>query len=599
MSRFFAALFLFIVVHIFLLFPAISKAQTQPEFAFEKQIQLDLSVDDISYTIKFSDLNIEGGNASQNEIFAAIDAGDEAQLRKILNAASILVPLIEIEVGITADESRLNNKVRFENLSFRQVKNGIAQTATIKEYRESQSHFLGRDDPIDPIRVAYHDVSFAQFDILAALLEKQLITQQHSNILPLLYAALHVERVEVSGMEFGCTAQNVVATNIVAKNNKIPGDVAAALLAHDASEENPELNPDASTTKLIYEALFQEVAGTQFDAYSAQSANCTSGFGGLLSIQIDQIVADKAADGRLGNFTLRDIFLDGEEYGGGVFSLGELTLKPMDFKHVIENLQNIEDFTFEDLANDSSFLTPQMDGIAAKKLHLSSPRWGYLNGSADLTLGAHRNEVPTKIQLSLSDMMLGVHPDTFSNNAFHGLLEKFFNFRVANINLDMVWQEDQQLVQVNEISVDVSPGINVQLNAQLSGADSILFSGNAAAAAMSAITLKLDRFEVKSSIDENAFMYSEGTENRSLTQQELELSAAQAIALYSDVLAEHFTAEQMTAQMKSFVEGKSELQLIARAKKASVPVGLIQFIIKDPTLFAQYFEVEKLNFISL
>jgi len=612
MSRFFAALFLFIVVHILLLFPAISKAQTQPEFAFEKQIQLELPLDEISYTIKFSDLNIEGGNATQDEIFAAIDAGDTAQLRQVLNADSIDIEHIQIDVRLAADGYVTLNQVDFEQVQLNQLVEGLAESAKVATYRESVSSFSGMDDVASDDRNSSFDVEFQNLDLIGFFLEKGMFTESAEPEVNLFDQA-KVAKFRFRSVDANCEGQNVIMEGPVSpKITDVPGDVTVAFLSHGVEDEEYLYSDQFSS--LVIDASISEFLMMNFRSLTAEETVCnTSEEIGLATISVGAIALGAVANGRFDDTLINDLVIDNGPYSDSGISLDRVRFGTLDINPAIERISTLTDVDWAELLISQPYIfMPEFSGFEV--VNFQTREAGEIVsriGKFAVALGDYFQAKPTRVRAEIFDFKrrLGGESDNFDMESDDPMSV------LRNISLgvvvDLGWDKTSEQLHLNEFSLLGDPMMDFTFTAQFEGATELLFSDVPEVIITSLLTLKLDQVSLTVTTDGELYELFQGVgtsrrlpsdpvedhqEDTDAQFDELKIAMDRYTEVFSNYVFPDLKEDELEAILEDIAAGERDLSIKIAAKNNAVPVPMLQFLVKDIDQLKRYFEVKDVNY---
>jgi hypothetical protein len=582
------------------LFPAISKAQTQPEFAFEKQIQLELPLDEISYTIKFSDLNIEGGNATQDEIFAAIDAGDTAQLRQVLNADSIDIEHIQIDVRLAADGYVTLNQVDFEQVQLNQLVEGRTESAKVATYRESVSSFSGMDDVASDDRNSSFDVEFQNLDLIGFFLEKGMFTnsaEADAN----LFDQAKVAKFRFRSVDANCEGQNVIMEGPVSpKITDVPGDVTVAFLSHGVEDETYVYSDQFAPT--VVDATIAEFITMNFQGLGAEKINCTTSEElGLATVSIGSIILGAAGEGQFNDTLINDLVIDSGPYTDFAFSLEKLRFGALDINPPIERLYDLEDVDWLELATTQPHVfMPEFSGF--ELVNFESREAGELVGRIGkfaMQLGNYFKAKPTKVRAEISEIeKLG---ERFGSTG-EDTGEMPLIVQSAGAIIDFEWDQVEERLSINELSIVTEPRSSLRIAAQFEGAGELLFADVPEVVLTSILTLKLDQVELNISTDGGlwqAAMALAEEQNSDLSEEAGESDAGpfgEYVEIFEAFVFPGLSKVQTSEIQDQIAAGERDLSVKIAAKNNAVPVPMLQFLVKDIEQLKRHFEVKDVNY---
>ncbi|WP_424983177.1 hypothetical protein [Maritalea sp. S77] len=612
MIRFFAALFLFIVVHLLLLFPVISKAQTPTEFAYEKDIQLDLPVDDVRYTIKISDLKIAGSAITQEEIFAALDAGDVAQIRQLLNADSIDIEHIQIDVRLAADGYVTLNQVDFEQVQLNQLVEGRAESAKVITYRESVSSFSGMDDVASDDRNSSFDVEFQNLDLIGFFLEKGMFTES-ADADANLFDQAKVAKFRFSSVDANCEGENVIMEGPVSpKITDVPGDVTVAFLSHGVEDEEYLYSDQFSS--LVIDATISEFLTMNFRSLTAEETVCnTSEEIGLATISVGSIALGTVVDGRFDDVLINDLVIDNGPYSNSGISLDRVRFGTLDINPAIERISALTDVDWAELLVSQPYIfMPEFSGFEV--INFQTREAGEIVsrvGKFAVALGDYFQAKPTRVRAEIFDFKrrLGGESDNFDLEPDDPIS------MLKNISLgvvvDLGWLKTSEQLHINEFSLLGDPMMDFTFTAQFEGATELLFSDVPEVIITSLLTLKLDQVSLNVATDGELYELFQDVaasmnlpsdpeedqqEDTDAETDELEIAMERYSETFSNYIFPDLTEDELEAILEDIAAGERDLSVKIAAKNNAVPVPMLQFLVKDIEQLKRYFEVKDVNY---
>ncbi|OYW97611.1 MAG: hypothetical protein B7Z15_22960, partial [Rhizobiales bacterium 32-66-8] len=281
--------------------------------------------------------------------------------------------------------------------------------------------------------------------------------------------------------------------------------------------------------------------------------------------------------------------------GDGAISLGSATFKEMDLSGPIAAIEGAPEAIDEAwfVANARS-LIPAFEGFAFADVAVDIPdpetEGGRIVGSVgafDLTLGAYFNGIPTDILTTASNIVVDL-PANSPDPQLQQLLALGVTSIDAGFTIDASWNEAENAIAVDEISVTGANLATLVLAGTIANATEALFATDenammAAAMGVAIASLKLDVTDAGLS---DIILASVAAEQGSDAATMRPVFAGLAEGTIVGLLAGAADAQKVGGAVSAFVSGKAKQLTIELTAKQAPGLGLMDFMAaeSDPTV---------------
>ena len=541
------------------------------------------SASDISVeipTIDAVDSNVD--EATLRAIFSG-SVVDNAGALAGLTATSITIPEITL-LATTTIEGEVNEAtVTFSDLVLSDVADGTAASVSLAGMSL---------DAGDNGSAEFGALTASSFNIGGVLGLYGLVDAAGQTELETIYTDFSFEGGTFEAPEVSCTMGTMTAAEFKARPlNYSFGEIMALAESLEAQEDDP-------SPELIGAALRMYV--DLFTAFESSPAE----FGGFDCSGVDD-------EGRPLTFSIAGMSMGGmrpglypaismdgldvEVEGDGSIQVGNITIKEMDLSAPIAAIQGAPDAIDEAwFTANARALIPAFAGFSFSDVAVDVPdpeadgeRIKASIGAFDLSLAEYLNGIPTDILTTASNIFIEL-PEDSEDEQLQQLLALGVTSIDAGFTIDASWNEADNTIAVDEVSVTGADLATVKLAGTIANATEALFGIDenemlAAAMGVAISQLKLDvTDEGLSDIILTSVAAEQGSDPATMRPVFAGLAEGTVVGL----LAGAAEAQKVGAALNAFVSGKAKYLTIEMTAKEPPGLGVADFLAaeSDPTV---------------
>lgn len=558
------------------------KTKTKPEVQAQATAGVT-STSDVTVeipTIEAVDSNLD--EATLRSIFSG-EIVDNADALAGLTATSITIPQIVIDAATTIDGTTSNTQVTFTDLVLSDVAEGIAASVSLAG--------MSVDGGVEGTG-EFGALSAGNFDIGGMLGFYGLVDGGGQTELETVYTDFSFEGGTFTSPEVECAIGPMTSAEFKARPlNYTFGEMMALAERMNAEKDDPSPQTIGATLRMYADLL------TAFESSPVE-------FGGFDCSGTDE-------DGKPLDFTIASMTMGGMSpgiypaisaggidivvEGDGAVSIGNISIKSMDLSGPIAVIQGapdaLDDAWFE--ANARS-LIPAFEGFSFSDVAVDVPdpetEGGRIKasvGTFDLSLGSYLNGIPTDLLTTATNVVFDLPEDT-ADEQLQLLMSLGVNSIDAGFTLDAAWNEAEDTISVNEVSVTGADLATVILTGTIANATEALFSTDenqsmAAAMAVAIASLKVDITDAGLS---DLILTIAAAEQGASAETMRPVFAGLAEGTVIGMLAGAAEAQKVGAAISSFVSGKAKNLTIEMTAKEAPGLGMMDFMLAedDPTV---------------
>jgi len=522
-------------------------------------------------TIDAIDSNLE--EATLRDIFSG-NIVDNADALAGLTATSITIPEI-IVTGSTTIEGETNNAtVTFSDLVLSDITDGVAASVSLT----GMSLDAGEDGSGE-----FGMLSASGLDIGGVLGMYGLVDAAGQTELRTIYTDFSFEGGSFEADDVSCTMGGMTAAEFKARPLSF-SLVEMMALAESLEEQGDDPSPELLSRALhMYAEVFTafESAPAEFAGFDCSG---TDDEGRALTFSVANMSMDGMSPGFYPAIAVDGIDITVE--GDGTVQVGNITFKEMDLSGPIAVLASAPARVDEDWFIDNARgLIPAFAGFAFSDVVFDVPdpdtgeRINASIGAFDLSLGRYINGIPSDVQTTASNIVVDLPEDT-SDEQIQQLIALGITSIDAGFTFDASWNEAEDTISINDISVTGADLATVKLAGTVANATEALFAvdeNEALAAAMDiAISqLKLDVTEAGLS---DIILASVAAEQGSDPATMRPVFAGLAQGTIVGMLAGTAEAQKVGAAINAFVSGKAKYLTIELTAKEEPGLSMTDFM---------------------
>ena len=531
-------------------------------------------------TIDATDSNVD------DETLLAIFSGnitDNADALAGLTATSISIPEITLEATTTMDGEVRHSTVTFSDLLLSDVTDGSAASVSLTGMSV---------DAGDAGSAEFGAISASSFNIGGVLGLYGLVDAGGQTELETIYTDFTFEGGTFESPDISCNMGSMSAAEFKARplNHSLTEMIALAEQLETADDQEP--SPEVIGAALrMYADMF-----TAFETSPAEFAgfDCagTDEEGRALSFTVAGMSMGGMSPGIYPSITVDG--LDVTVEGDGSVQMGNFTMKAIDLSGPIAAIlaapKAIDESWF--VANARA-LIPAFGGFSVSDIAVDVPdmenpdaRINASIGAFDLSLAQYFNGIPTDVQLSASDLVLDVPPDS-KDEEFAQLAALGITSINTGFALDASWNEADNTIAIDELSLTGVDLATIALTGTITNATEALFGvdEDVAMAAAMGVAVKQLNLDITDAGLADIILARVAADQGSdaATMRPVYASLAQGSIL--GLLAGAAEAQQVGSAFNAFISGTAKHLSIGLTAKEEPGLGVMDFMAaeSDPT----------------
>lgn len=506
---------------------------------------------------------------------------DNADALAGLSATSITIPEIAINATTTVDGETQTATITFTDLVLSDVTDGTAASVALS----GMSLDAGEDGGGE-----FGAFAANNFDIAGLLGLYGLVDGGGQTELETIYTDFSFEGGTFDAPEISCTMGAMTAAEFKAR--PLGYDFAEVMGMLEGIESSNEPSPEAIGTLMrIYADIFTayETSSASFDGFECDGLDDA---GRPIHFAIAGMTMGAMTPGIYPQISMDGLDITVE--GDGTFQVGNVTIKEMDLSSTIATLQSAPGVVDEAwLEANWRGLIPAFAGFSLQDILVDVPdpensdaRIAATIGTYDLTLGGWFNGVPTALNNSATNIVFDL-PEDSDDEQVRQLIDLGLGTIDMGFVVDLAWNEAEDTIAVNEISVTGADLATAALSGTIVNATEALFSLEEeptmmAAMAVAIRSLKLDITDAGlSDIILARVAADEGSDAATLRPVYAGLAEGTIIGM----LAGAAEAQKVGSAVSDFISGKAKSLTIELTAKQPEGLGMMDFMAaeQDPT----------------
>lgn len=498
-----------------------------------------------------------------------------------LTATSITIPEITLLTTTTVDGEPKEATVTFSDLVLSDVADGIAGSVALS----GMAADAGDEGTGD-----FGAFSASNFDIGGVLGLYGLVDGSDQTELETIYTDFNFEGGSFAAEDIACTMGPMTVGELKARPLKTSFAEMVALVETLDADEDPS-PAQISQIVRMYADFFTafESSPSQFGGF-----DCTGEEDGKpMSFSIAGMSMGAMSPG-----VYPSVSMDGFDVtveGDGTFQVGNITIKQMDLSGPIAAIENapaeLDEAWFE--ANART-LIPAFEGFSLSGLVFDIPdpdadgeRISANIGSFDLTLSDYLNGIPTAVRNTADNIVIDL-----PENSDDETLQQFLAMGLTSVDtsyvIDSAWNEAEDTIVVNEISMTGADLGKIVLTGLLTNATENLFSLNENQALAAAMGIGVRSVKLDMSDDGLADMLVQiaAAEDGSDPATIRPVFAGLAEGTIVGMLAGAADAQKVGGAVSAFIAGTARNLSIELTSKEPAGLGIFDFMAAedDPTI---------------
>jgi len=507
---------------------------------------------------------------------------ENADALATLDATSITIPEIVLNVRSTSGDRQLETAMTFSNLALENVVDGVAASIDlggIAMQSEEASFTFG-------------PLSAANFDIGGMLGVYGLVDAGGQTELQPIYSDFRAQGGMLEAEDVSCAIGGASGAEFKARPLKT-SFVEMIAIAQTLEDEGETPDP-ATMGKILrmYADIFTafETSEITFGGFECEG---TDDEGRPMTMAVDGMTMAGMVPGIYPALSVDGFRIDVE--GDGNFALDNFTFKQMDLSTVIATLQNAPDAVDEAwLEANIRGLIPAMEGLSLAGLDIDIPdpdtedgRIKATIGAFDLSLGAYRNGIPTDLDTSAAHIVVDLPTDS-SDEQIQQLLALGITDVDAGFRVAAAWNEAEQAIDVEEVSLSGVDLATVLLAGRIANATEALFATDPDTALMASMGMAVKSLDLTvtdaglADLVITAVSAGQGVDPATLRPVYAGLAEGTVIGM----LAGAADAANLGKAINAFVAGTAKTLNIGIVAKTDPGLGMADFAAAedDPTL---------------
>lgn len=527
------------------------------------------------------------------------DIKDNADALAGLTAKSIIIPQVKLVYSVEVDGEATDNEFLFKNIVLSNVKNGVAQTASMEAVSGNFPANKNADMDV-PLVFDLGQSTITQFNIGALLNAYGLITPANNEMVQV-YQDYVVAGGTLDAGPVHCDIGKYRSGAYRARAMKVSYPELMALATEMEASNEP--SPEQIVTLLDFYAdmLYAfESEPVTFDGIKCAGEDKGTKFNFTLG---------KTTMGAMGNgiypeFSVNDILvkIDGEQ--SGEVKLDNFTFKSIDFNPTIEAYDQIEDITAlneEWFKENFRTFIPSFGGLSFSGFAADVPdeenggRIDVKVDNFDVSLGEYINGIPSQISLVATGAAADL-PESSKDKGVQQLIAAGIKRLDAGYELTLGWDADTETIKVERLMVTADQLGTMDVTGLLVGAAEELFAADPQTAMIAAMGLGIKEIDVK--LDNKGFLDLALAQAAAEQGAPVEAFQTQISAMSQGMIVGFLggvdQAVALGESVSGFLGGDAENLDISIRSKSESGVGMPQIMAlqADPTQLLEIVDIE-------
>jgi len=444
----------------------------QPALAEKVKTKTRPAAPAVSYSVSVPSVSAVESSLTDAAIAEILrgNVADNAEALAALDARSIDVPEVTVEITTSQDGTTEKATLTFTDLHLDNVEDGIADSVTL-----GGSRLAGDEASAD-----FGAMTAANIDIGGILGFYGLVDGGNQTELRTIYTDFSMDGGSLSAEDVSCTIGAASVGEVKARPLEMGlGDMMALASTLEDDPDNPDPAVIGQVLRMYADILTAlETSEMTFDGFSCDGADDE---GRPMTFAVDGMTLAGFKPGFYPAFSMDGLAVDVE--GDGSMQLDNFTFKQMDLSNTIAKLEQAPEMVDEAwLEANARALVPAFEGLSFSGLAIDIPdpddedqRIKADIGGFDLTLGHYINGIPSAIDTSASNIQVALPPDS-DDEQIQQLLALGITDIDAGFRFAAAWNADSQSIDIEEASLDGAGLASIVLAGRIANATEALFS---------------------------------------------------------------------------------------------------------------------------
>jgi len=577
-----------------------STAYAQDSTAAPSTQSATITSSSMKYSLEVGNIDAVDSNVDAQTIHDVISGklAENANALAGLTAKSIFIPEIKLIYTIEVDGSSSDSVFVFKNIALTNVKDGVAQTASMEAVTGSfsPSKAAEMDQPID---IAFGQSTLTQFNLGAMLNAYGLITPKSDQMVRV-YQDYIVAGGTLDAGPVHCDIGKYQSGEYRARAMKVSYPELMALATELEASGDPSPEQMIKMADFYADMLYSfESEPIVFDGLKCAGTQDGSSF----DISLGKMEMGKMGNGIYPSLSANDIAVKVTGKESVDFKLGNFTFKEIDFNPTVDAYNKIEDISLVDKdwfeANFRTFI-PAFAGLSMSNLYADVPnedsgdRVVVEVEDFDVSLANYVNGIPADISLKAT----GVQADIPEDPSEDGLKQlRAMGIERLNVGYEMTlnWDEAAQAIDIVRLMATGEKLGTIDISGYLVGATKELFATDPQMAMIAAMGLGVKELDIE--LDNQGFL------DIALAQAAAEQGApveafqtqisAMANGMIVGLLGGVDQAVDLGGAVSSFIGGDASFVGISVTAKSETGLGMPQIMAlqADPTKVLDYVDI--------
>jgi hypothetical protein len=560
------------------------KSKTKGEPAVEAPAETPAVASAAEFSVEIPTIDAVDSNVDDETLRAIFngDVIDNAENLAGLTATSITIPEITIEATNTVDGETTTVGFALNDLVFADVADGVAGSVSVA----SATFDVGEAGS-----GSYDAFTMSDFNIAGLLGVLGLVDIVEPSEFQSIYSDFNMEGGTLSYPTVDCTLNPATAGEFKARpfNYSVPEIM--ALVSTLSETETPPPETLGALLRMYADVL------TAFEmsevTYSGVDCSGTDNEGRPLTIAVGNFTMGPWTPGVYPAFSVEGLEIAVE--GDGSISLGNATFKEIDLSGPIAVIQAAPEALDEAwFTENARALIPSFAGFAFGGLDIDIPdpetEGGRIKASVgdfDLSLAEYVNGIPSDILTTASNIVVDL-PANSDDEQLQQLIALGITSIDAGFTIDASWNEAENTIAVDEVSVTGANLATVLLTGTIANATEALFATdeNQAMAAAMGVAIANLKVDVTDAGLSDIILAAVAAEQGATAEQMRPVFAGLAEGTIVGMLAGAAEAQKVGGAVSSFVSGQAKQLIIELTAKEAPGLGMMDFMAaeSDPTV---------------
>ncbi|MCF4097107.1 hypothetical protein [Maritalea mediterranea] len=564
---------------------------------------MEKSMTSITHRVEVGAIDLTNANMDEvtlREILTGKLAENAEQLAG-LNADRVRIPELRFSYEVTVDEQSTTNEMVFKEIVLENVRDGVAEKASVGETLGLFGTDGMGENPIDEVEFGYGLSEITALNIHSLLGAYGLIDVEKSDEFETIYQSYSLAGGTLSADMFACEFGAARSGTFRAKPDAMDMSKLTAMIEEIDAAEKSDREPTQEQIGNIIDFYAQLVYGFESEETIMDGIACAGEEDDQeFAFSTGEIAVGSFGNGIYPRFSVSDIVIAVEGEDAGTISIDNFTFKEIDFGPTFAKLGEAAEYSEDWFEKNMRGLIPSITGFSISGVQFDVPNEDdpeeRITGSVDmfdLTLKQYQNGIPADIRLEAKALQADL-PASSEDEGVQQLIDAGLEQINMGFVADLDWDAEAQVINVNTLTAAIKEMGTVEISGTIGGATETLFASDPQMAMMSAMSLAVT--------DLNIMMDDEGLVQLALAQAAAEQGApveaftnqvtAMSQGMIVGMLGGTDSAVALGEHVAGFLGGNKKINVNLTAKsQTGVGMPQIMMLQSDPTKLLEFVDL--------